>query len=46
MSAATLPESEVEVWAILESVPGERMSGACKDFTFRLLTANHRRLLS
>jgi hypothetical protein len=35
-----------DVWAILESVPTERMSETCKEFTFRLLSTNHQRLLS
>ena len=34
------------IWAILESVPSERMSQTCKEFTFQLLSTNHQRLLT
>jgi hypothetical protein len=34
------------VWAILESVPTERMSETCKELTFQLLSTNQQRLLT
>jgi hypothetical protein len=35
----------IQIWDIIEVIPGERMSQVCKEFTLELLLVNQRRLL-